>query len=147
MLDAGASTIFDFVDAGLPSTVCPKQEYRDALDNLLGKIQLAAPDVVVAEAGASPLEPYNGDTLLERIRPHVRCTVLCASDPYAVLGVTHGFGYDPDVVSGVATSTTAGVDVIDRLTGFRAINLLDPSTEPELARLLEDKLQRCPTAT
>ena len=69
-------------------------------------------DIVVAEAGASPLEPYNGEALLERIRPHVRCTVLCASDPYAVLGVTRGFGFDPDMVAGVATSTSAGVDVM-----------------------------------
>jgi len=29
--DAGADWIFDFVDVGLPSTVCPEEEYRRAL--------------------------------------------------------------------------------------------------------------------
>ena len=140
MQDAGATNIFDFVDVGLPSTVCPTEEYKSALDTVLGMIDSTSPDVVVAEAGASPLEPYNGEALLERIRPHVRCTVLCASDPYAVLGVTHGFGYDPDFVAGVATSTSAGVEVIRRLTGFKAINLLDPKTDRELCDLLCQKL-------
>ena len=140
MNDAGAGTIFDFVDAGLPSTVCPPEEFRKALATLLGMIHATGPDVVVAEAGASPLEPYNGDVLMETIRDHVRCTVLCASDPYAVLGVTQGFGFAPDFVAGVATSTSAGVDVIQKLTGSLALNLLDPSTHDQLRRLLIEKL-------
>jgi hypothetical protein len=140
MQDAGAGQIFDFVDAGLPSTVCPVEEYNSALDTLLGTIQAAAPDIVVAEAGASPFEPYNGEALIQRIRSHVRCTALCASDPYAVLGVTKGFGFEPDFVSGVATSTSAGVDVIRNLTGFTALNLLDPGTAQELNSLLREKL-------
>jgi len=141
MQDAGAAQIFDFVDAGLPSTVCPPEQYKSALDTLLAMVQTSPADVVVAEAGASPLEPYNGDTLLARIRSHVRCTVLCASDPYAVLGVTKGFGFDPDFVSGVATSTSAGVDVIHNLTGCTALNLLDPACTAELRKLLEQELE------
>lgn len=141
MRDAGADTIFDFVDVGMPSTVCPAAEYRSAITGLLGMIQAAGPDVVIAEAGASPLEPYNGEALMEQLHPHVRCTVLCASDPYSVLGVTTGFGFAPDFVAGVATSTSAGVDVIRRLTGSEALNLLDPSTHAELSRLLVDRLQ------
>lgn len=140
MQDAGAGQIFDFVDAGLPSTVCPVEDYKSALDTLLGTIQDASPDIVVAEAGASPFEPYNGEALIERIRPHVRCTALCASDPYAVLGVTNGFGFEPDFVSGVATSTSAGVDVIRNLTGFVALNLHDPATNQELNNLLRERL-------
>ncbi len=140
MQDAGASQIYDFVDAGLPSTVCSAEEYKSALDTLLGMIQSASPDVVVAEAGASPFEPYNGEALIERVRSNVRCTALCASDPYAVLGVTKGFGFEPDFVSGVATSTSAGVDVIRKLTGFAALNLLDPASEQELNKLLRKKL-------
>ena len=49
-------------------------------------------DVVVAEAGASPLELYNGATAIEELDTNVRCTVLSASDPYAVAGVTTAFG-------------------------------------------------------
>lgn len=141
MSDAGADSILDFVDVGLPSTVCPAEEYRDVLGTLLGMIQAKRPDVVVAEAGASPLEPYNGDVLMAAIKDHVRCTVLCASDPYAVLGVTQGFGFAPDFVSGVATSTDAGVEVIEKLTKSRAMNLLDPGSYSELRQLLQEKLR------
>lgn len=117
MSDAGADAIFDFVDAGLPSSVCDEATFNDAMSNLLGRISDEHPDVLVAEAGASPLEPYNGETAMLRIRSQVRCTVLCASDPYAVVGVTQGFGFQPDLVAGVATSTSAGVEVIRRLAG------------------------------
>jgi hypothetical protein len=140
MSDAGADAIFDFVDAGLPSTVCEESVYLASLENLLSRIAEAKPDVLVAEAGASPLEPYNGDAAVSRLRDHVRCTVLCASDPYAVVGVVKGFGFDPDLVSGVATSTTAGVDVIRKLAGTPALNLLDVNSHRELDQILKDRL-------
>lgn len=140
MQDAGAHFIYDFVDAGLPSTVCSKPTYRRAIRTVLGRISEQTPDVVVAEAGASPLEPYNGDTLIEEIREQIGFTVLCASDPYAVVGVTQGFGFNPNVVAGVATSTSAGVEVVKKLTGFSALNLLDPESHAELATLLQQQL-------
>ena len=76
LYDAGAAAVFDFVNGGLPSTVCPREKYDAALEVLLGLIAAARPDVVVAEAGASPLEPYNGAAAIERIKPHVR--LYCA---------------------------------------------------------------------
>ncbi len=136
MSDAGAETIHDFVDVGLPSTVCDPKEFRQSLELLLSRIAATKPDVLVAEAGASPLEPYNGDVAVERLKELVRCTVLCASDPYAVVGVTKGFGFQPDLVSGVAASTSAGVDVIRKLASRPALNLLDPNSFEELDRIL-----------
>ena len=53
--DAGANCVVDFVDAGLPSTVCPEPRFRDALELMLSKIADSDPDVLVAEAGASPI--------------------------------------------------------------------------------------------
>ena len=136
MSDAGAQEIFDFVDAGLPSTVCDPQTYRAALDRLLGRIAESRPDVLVAEAGASPLEPYCGDIAIAQLRDQIQCTVLCASDPYAVVGVMQGFDCRPDLVSGVATSTTAGVNVIQKLTGATALNLLDVNSHEDLDQIL-----------
>jgi hypothetical protein len=107
MQDAGAQLIFDFVDAGLPSTVVPEKEYRKILRRLLSRIAAADAEVLVAEVGASPLELYNG-AAIEEIGPNARCTVLSASDPYAVTGVTSAFGNRPDLVAGLATSTSAG---------------------------------------
>ncbi|MCP4469896.1 MAG: M20 family metallopeptidase, partial [Gammaproteobacteria bacterium] len=66
--DAGASAIYDFVDAGLPSSAVDEDLYREALPYLLSLIANDKPDVVVAEAGASPLEPYNGSIAKEMIR-------------------------------------------------------------------------------
>ena len=132
--DAGADFVADFVDAGLPSTVVERERYEMALETLLGKITAARPDAVVLEAGASPLEPYNGDVAVERLGKRVRCTVLCASDPYAVVGVMNAFQIRPDVVSGRAASTEAGIRLVEKLVGIPALNAL---AEPSLARLDE----------
>ena len=142
MRDAGADAVYDFIDGGLPSSVCPQAEYREVLAHLLARIAGERPDVVVVEGGASPLEPYNGDTLLTEIGPHVVCTVLCASDPYAVVGVVQGFGIVPDLVAGIATNTSAGVELIRRLAGLEALNLHDRSTHARLRGILTEKLGR-----
>ena len=143
MSDAGADAIFDFVDVGIPSSVLDREAYRGRLRDLIGLIGESEPDVVVAEAGASPLEPYNGDTAVDEIRDSIRFTVLCASDPYAVVGVMRGYDIKPDLVAGIATSTTAGVEVVQKLSGVPAMNMLDPSMHPTLAKQLQGALA-CP---
>lgn len=139
--DSGAEAIFDFVDAGLPSTVCPPDDYLPALDTLLHLLAGAPADVAVIEIGASPLEPYNGDLAVQAIAPNIRLTILCASDPYAVVGLTHSFGLQPDLVSGPAANTLAGRDLVKKLCGVRALHLIDPDSLPELRRLLREKLR------
>ena len=64
-------------------------------------------------------------------------TVLCASDPYAVVGVSQSFGIQPDVVTGVATSTTAGVELVEKLTGVLALNLAKSAAQEKLLALLK----------
>jgi hypothetical protein len=140
MQDAGADYIFDFVDAGLPSTVVSEKEYRHALRNLLSRMAAVEADVVVAEVGASPLEPYNGAIAIEEVGPHVRCTVLSASDPYAVTGVVTAFGNRPDLVTGLATSTRAGIELVEKLCGIEAMNVLDRSSLPRLSSILDERL-------
>lgn len=140
MADAGADAVFDFVDAGLPSTVCDVDVYRDALDYLIGRVAETNPDVLVAEAGASPIEPYNGQVAVDRLQDTRRLTVLCASDPYAVIGVTKGFGFEPDLVTGVCTSTSAGVQVVRGLVDAAALNLTHKDSLKELDKLLVDRL-------
>ena len=140
MQDAGAEHIFDFVNAGLLSTVVPEKEYRDALLRLLSHMAAADAGVLVAEVGASPLEPYNGAAAIEEIGSNVRCTVLAASDPYAVTGVTSAFGKHPDLVTGLATSTSAGIELVEKLAGIEALNVLDRSSLPKLKAILTDRL-------
>lgn len=137
MLDAGADQVFDFVDVGLPSSICPPEAFRPALHTLLTLIQQAAPDVVVAEAGASPHEPYNGSVAMAALAHQAKFTVLCASDPYAVVGVSQSFGIRPDLVTGIATSTTAGVELVEKLTDVPALNLAESAGHRRLLAMLK----------
>lgn len=140
MLDAGADSVMDFVDVGLPSTVHPEDEYREALTILLGRMAATASDVAVVEVGASPLEPYNGSTAVAMLESSVRMTVLCASDPYAVVGVTEAFGTEPDLVTGITSNTRAGIELVEQLTGFRCLNVRDKESLPVLDELLRELL-------
>lgn len=141
MRDAGADHIFDFMDAGLPSTVVDEETYRERLEILLSGMASVDADVAVIEAGASPLEPYNGETAIEEIRHAVKLTVLCSSDPYAVVGVMDAFRARPDLVTGICTNTLAGVELSEELSGIRALNVRDRTTHPELLQLLQEHLE------
>ena len=140
--DAGADAIYDFVDVGLPSSICSKTKYQEALCKLLDLISNKQMDVAVIEIGASPLEPYNGDTAIKAIYDHIKCIILCASDPYAVLGVTKGFAIRPDIVGGPAVNTIGGIELIHKLTGLKTLNLIQKENLPELRRIIEDSLKR-----
>jgi hypothetical protein len=137
----GATEVYDFVDVGLPSTVVPEEVFRAAIRPLLDKINAHAPDFLVAEAGASPLEPYNGAALMEELGDNIVCTILCASDPYAVVGVEKAFGLTPDLVSGPATQTSAAIELVWKLTGVRGINVIDPESKGAFRAFLDEKLR------
>ena len=139
--DAGAMAIFDFVDAGLPSTVVPEDEFRSDIRPLLHHIDSLEPDFLVVEAGASPLEPYNGTAAIEELgEQNICCKILCASDPYAVVGVEKAFGLRPDLVTGPATSTSAAVELVRSLTGVEGLNVMDPDSLPRLRDVLKKTL-------
>ena len=138
--DAGASAIYDFVDAGLPSSAVDEDTYRELLPYLLSRIAQEKPDVVVAEAGASPLEPYNGAIAKEMIRDNVKFKLLCAQDPYAVVGVQHAFQRSPDLVAGGAANTDAAIALVHKLSGLTALNLMDPASHDQLAEMLRKAL-------
>jgi hypothetical protein len=139
-LKTGATEIYDFVDVGLPSTIVPEEDYRNAIRPLLNKINDHAPDFLVAEAGASPLEPYNGAAMIEELGDNVVCTILCASDPYAVVGVEKAFGLTPDLVAGPATQTSAAIELVWKLTGVRGINVIDPDSKGAFRAFMDEKL-------
>lgn len=135
---AGADPVYDFVDAGLPTTVVPEETFRAAVRPLLGRFETA--DVIVAEVGASPLEPYNGEAAVDLLDDQVAFTLLCASDPYAVVGIEEAFGRSPDLVAGIATNTTAGIDLVEQLAGHPALNLQTEAAKQPLEELLTTAL-------
>lgn len=139
--DAGADWGLDFMNVGLPSTVVPRDEYRAAVRQLLSRMAQPPADVAVVEIGASPLEPYNGSIAVEEIQEALAMTVLCASDPYAVLGVEEAFAMlSPDLVTGIATNTAAGIALLEQLTDLPAFNIRDNETHERLDALLRDRL-------
>ena len=150
-LKTGATEIYDFMDVGLPSTIVPEEEFRGAIRPLLNKINERAPDFLVAEAGASPLEPYNSDAVIDELGDNIVCSILCASDPYAVVGVEKAFGRKPDLVTGPATQTSAAVELVWKLTGVRGINVIDPAAKADFRNFLMEKLgvgaALCPEGT
>ncbi len=134
--DVGADEVMDFVDVGLPSTICPREEYQEKLAQLLSKIEKVKADVAIIEIGASPLEPYNGDIAINAIRDQIKCVILSASDPYAVHGLMEVFDIVPDIVTGVATNTLAGCRMVETLCKVKALNLIDATTTPALKKIL-----------
>ena len=138
--DAGAQSILDFVDAGLPSTVVSEARFDEAMQYMLSRLAAKQPDIVVAEAGASPMEPYNGAMAIDALGRHVRFVVLCAMDPYSVVGVKAAFGLRPNLVTGPCTNTTAGVRLAEKLTALPALNLTDHESLPRLRHMLRDAL-------
>ncbi len=137
--DVGADAVFDFVDVGLPSSICPREKYRSKLRQIMNKIAGVRADVAVIEIGASPLEPYNGDLAIEAIRDQIKCIILCASDPYAVYGLMKAYDLTPDLVTGIASNTLAGIQMVERLCRVKALNLIDATTSAELKEILSAK--------
>jgi len=135
--DAGADFTFDFMDAGLPTTVCPADEYRSAMSGLLSRMAATGATAAVIEAGASPLEPYNGGTLVDMLGDMVSFTILSASDPYAVVGIQSAWGRRFDLVTGPTANTKAGVALVHGLSNLPALDLLDVATHASLRQRLE----------
>ncbi len=139
---AGAAHVFDFVDVGLPSTVVPEGEFRAAIRPMLSHIDRLQPDYLVAETGASPLEPYNVATAMQELGDNIVCIMLAASDPFAVVGVQKAFNIEPDLVTGPAANTSAAVNLVRKLSNLPAINVIDRDTLPEFTAFLGNKLGR-----
>ena len=144
MIEGRADAVCDFVDAGLPSTVLPPQEYLQKLQIMFGILTSLDPDCIVAEIGSSPCEPYNGRIVLEELAPHF--IVLCASDAYSVSGLQHelaGIEFRPDVVCGIAANTSAGIDLVQQLSGLKALSLTSEESVNELRMMLKKAISDC----
>jgi hypothetical protein len=142
--DAGATSVLDFVDVGLPSTVLPPEEYRKSLQKLFGMINTRHPDVQVIEAGASPCESYNGQVVLEAFCHHKNLfVILCASDAYAVTGAKQHLatvGIKPDLVAGIIANTSAGRDLVMKMNNIPASGLDSDEAIEEFVALMSKKL-------
>jgi hypothetical protein len=137
--DVGADAVYDFVDVSLPSSVCPPGVYKKKIKCLLSLLAHQRADVAIVEVGASPMEPYNGDLAVRALGNTIKCTVLSATDPYAVYGLMKAFKRVPDIVTGITTNTLAGVEMVRELCGVKALNLIDSTTSAEVKAILTAK--------
>lgn len=122
--DAGADFTFDFIDAGLPITVVSPEDYRAAIGPLLSRMADTDTKAAVIEAGASPLEPYNGAELVQMLWEHVAYTILGAWERRV------------DLVAGPTSNTLAGVALVHELAGLRVLNLTDDYTRDSFRQCL-----------
>lgn len=134
--DAGADYTFDFVDGGLPTSIAPPDRFREAIGGVLSAMAATDATVAVIEAGASPLEPYNGGTLADMLGSQVRFVILAASDPYAVVGIRTAWNRSFDLVTGPAANTRAGRELVKELSGLDAVDLMAPENHGILAEML-----------
>ena len=74
--------------------------------------------VVAVTQGSNGAVADNGAAAIEMLGDAVQCIILCASDPYAVVGVQQAYGLQPDLVAGPATNTSAALDLVETLTGI-----------------------------
>ncbi len=139
--DSGADAVFDFVDAGLPSTVCSREEFLAGLDIVTAKVTATGADVLVAEAGASTLDPYNVDVALEALQSQTRLLVLSAHDMFGVLGIRQVVDAKPDLITGPVANTASGCAKITELTGIPAIGVLGDAGRPALRAMLSERLK------
>ncbi|MEO1052970.1 MAG: hypothetical protein AAFX87_20210 [Bacteroidota bacterium] len=57
------------------------------------------------------------------------------------------FGLKPDLVSGVATNTEAEVQLIEKLSGVRALNIMDLETHGEILDIIDKSIGGCPVSS
>lgn len=138
--DAGADHLFDYVDVGLVSTVCARAEFDAGLEALLAMIADTSADVAVCEIGASPLEPYNGDAALARLKPSIQLAALCANDAYAAYGFCQACDCAVDFVTGPAANNSASRALVEKLTKLPALDLSAKQHVAKLRSLLGETL-------
>ncbi|MND02390.1 hypothetical protein D3C83_217590 [compost metagenome] len=56
------------------------------------------------------------------------------------MGVTTAFQRQPDLVAGAAANTEAGIQLVEKLSGMKALDLLDKQSLPALRAILKKTL-------
>ncbi len=138
--DAGADHFFDYVDAGLTDTLGEPETVEAAMAALFKRIAATDADIFVGEIGASPLEAYNGMTVVNYLKPHVRLLALVANDGYAARGFQETVPCTPDFVTGPAANTASSAALVRTLTGLKVLDLGGDEDVDALRELLRNKL-------
>jgi hypothetical protein len=126
MADHGAVAVASFLDCGLPSTV-GVGDLAPVAKAIIGRLDEAAPDLVVIELGDGILGGYAVDSVFEdaELRRAIAALVFCASDYVGVWGgveLLRRRGVGVDLVAGSVTDSRMGEEYIEREFGVPAGN-------------------------
>ena len=125
MKSSGASYVYTFNDAGLPST-CGINPVNAAI-GCLNQAAKHNPDLIVVEFGDGLLGDYGVDKILKnsQVASAISVNVLAAPDPVAAWGgvqILSNWGLETAVLTGQSTDNESGIDSIRQNTGALAIN-------------------------
>ena len=152
MSDAGAGTVYDFLDAGYSSTYqLDKDTVVQIFETLIGNLlDQDSPDIIVVEVADSMMQQESAVLLRDTVfRQQVDGIVLAASDPIAAVGgvsLLKQAGLPVVGVSGVVAASELGRQAVVDATGvptYDTETLRRPGTlpllVPELRRLLSQQ--------
>lgn len=147
-LDAGASALFDFTDAGYASTVGLDESQLNQILRSLYVAAAAHADVVVAEIADGLYQPET-DILLnsEFFKAQVDNVLFAAANPMsAVAGVEHltRLGYDVSAVSGAISASDLAVKELESVARFEVLPTARFENDDRIISILLQRAARRP---
>lgn len=142
MEDHGAEKSLSFVHAGLTSTI-NNNGIMSMAKGIIDELNKIKPDLLVVELGDGIMGEYGVRKILndKNIMKFAKVHIVCALDPVGAWGAVQQFkkfGLKIDLLSGPASGTSVGVDIIKRETGVDAINAKTDSNK--IADFVEEKI-------
>lgn len=143
MEDHGARKTLGFVNCGLPSTVGLK-DLGPIAKTILHHLNQDNPDVIVVEMGDGLIGGYNVDSIFKHkdLMDKISAVLLCAPDFVGVHGgvsLLNDMGVKVDVVSGPATDSKMGVNLIQKRFSLPSANAINDGAS--LFKLVEARIK------
>ncbi len=141
MLEAGSKRSYDFVDAGLPSTVHDTDLVVSAARGLVNEVWDDDLDFVVVEFGAGLVSNYGVKEALRNldIRDQIFGVSVVSLDVMGAHGlkdVLNDMDYEVDFVSGPITDTTVGRETVENQVGVPALNAFQEEHVDEAVEII-----------
>ena len=144
MLESGSEASYDFVDAGIPSTVEDSEVVLSAAKGLVNQVWDDELDFVVIEFGAGLISNYGVKDVLRDldIKENVFAVSGVSLDvmgAYGLKEVLNDLEYEVDFISGPITDTTVGRETVENHVGVPALNAFHEEEMDEAVEIISKK--------
>ncbi len=141
MCDAGATTVYDFVDAGFPSTHRISMEDLERIfSSLIGNLQAAKPDAIVIEVADGILQKETSAVMcLPLFKNIVNSVVISSGDTMgakAAVEWLERFSLPATAISGRVTESRVGVQATEEATGLPVLNIRSLANPEKIGNLV-----------